>query len=134
LQAEVRDQILRSAPGLRRADILKIGPQEAQDRFGLSREQARHLRRAALRLEEPELDADLRWLSPQLRRERAVPNVVGLSLYEARLALRDRDLRIGELSYQDSSQPINVVLEQDPESEGPLGELRCKLCAGRWFA
>lgn len=120
LQAAVRDKILRIMPRVRRADVLRISLQEAQDRFALTPEEAKHLRRAALRLEEPELDPALRWLPPRLRIEREVPDVVGLSLGEAQAVLDGVDFTVGEVSYQDSPQPRDVILTQQPAANTRL--------------
>ena len=114
LKSAVRDKIVAGMPRLRRADVLRMQLQETMDRFGLTREEAIHLRRAAFGLEQRPLDPKDRWDPPSSRVKHKVPNLVGISLNEARGLLTEEDLSVGEITYQDSEQPKDIVLSHNP--------------------
>jgi hypothetical protein len=111
LKPEVRARLQPVAARLRRADLLKMELPELRDRFGLSAEDAAHVRRAALGLEGPPPPPAERWDPPGTV---PVPDVVGLSLSEAAGILRRRGVAAGTLTRRDSDQPTDTVLEQSP--------------------
>jgi hypothetical protein len=116
LKPELRDKIVSARPELRRADILSMQLQETMDRFELTHEDAVHLRRAALGIEQQPVDPKDRWDPPSHRRVQVVPNVIGFPLVEASSILESENLSVGETIYQDSEQPTDIVLNQRPES------------------
>ncbi|WP_119271171.1 PASTA domain-containing protein [Taklimakanibacter deserti] len=114
VRSDVRDRIVATMPRLRRADVLRMQLQETMDRFGLTHQEAVHLRRAAFGLEQGPLDPKDRWDPPRSRVKHKVPNLAGIPLKEARLLLEEEELLIGELAYQDSEQPKDIALSQSP--------------------
>jgi hypothetical protein len=116
LKSDVRDKIVAAMPRLRRADLLRMKLQETRDRFELTHEESVHLRRAALGLEQKPADPKDRWDPPSRRKEHVIPNVLGFQLAVATRMLQAEDLLVGEVGYQDSEQPRDIVLSQRPES------------------
>ncbi len=112
LKPDVLEKIRTRAPRISRGKLLSITHQEVMDRFGLSDEEATHVRRAALGLAGEAPEPSRRWDRPGVPDEVEVPNVVGLSLAEARKLLLKHHLRVGDLSYKDSDLPTDTVLEQ----------------------
>ena len=114
LDDEVRRHLTAVNPRLRRAELLRMRVAELRDRFDLTAEQATHLRRAALWLEEPLPNPAVRWDPPDTWAERAVPDLTGLDLGDAVRAVAAARMRVGEVDYTDSEQPSGTVLEQIP--------------------
>lgn len=106
--------VIARDPRLRRADLLKMSLAELRGRFALSAEQAVHLRRASLWLEEPPPAPEQRWDPPQTWEARDMPSFVGLPLRDAISEIAAAGLRVGEVTQHDSDQPPNTVLEQTP--------------------
>jgi beta-lactam-binding protein with PASTA domain len=90
---------------------------EQVDRFDLTIDQARQLRRAALNLAAPPLEPKERWDAPAARSaERTVPDVGGLPLESARSAIEAALLTVGDVTVRDSDRPPQVVLNQYPDA------------------
>ena len=118
LNPEIKRKITTRLPGVLRSDLLFMSPAEQTDRFDLSLDEVRHLRRAILGLEGSLPEPQHRWDPPsQTRTKQTVPNVVGLTLTEANAALQAVQLFVGEMTYQDSEQPHDVVLAQEPSAD-----------------
>ncbi len=125
LDPSISEKVARVAPRITRGRLLLMSLDEQIDRFDLNREEAVTLRRAALGLEGPLPEPQRRWDLPGSRREteQTVPNVVGLSLEEAGIILREVFLSMGSVVYQDSEQPKDTVLNQSPNAgETAFGE------------
>lgn len=120
LDSAVIGKITSVLPRLRRADVLRMQLQETEDRFGLSHHEAVHLRRAALGVESPAPEPSQRWDPPARRGKRPVPNVIGSALVEAQRSLVEAGFKVGEIAYQDSEQPHEVVIGQSPDAGEPL--------------
>lgn len=118
LDAELAAAVASKAPWMRRADLLRRPVAELRDRFALSHEQASQLRRAALGMLAPAPEPQRRW-GPLP--SASVPNLVGMSLTEARTALRKQRLRVGAVTESDSAQPAQTVVTQRPEPGTVIG-------------
>jgi len=121
----ISEKVARVAPRINRGRLLLMSLDEQIDRFDLNREEAVTLRRAALGLEGPLPEPQRRWDLPGSRRgtEQTVPNVIGLSLEDAGIMLREVFLSTGNVAYQDSEQPKDTVLNQSPNAgETVFGE------------
>jgi PASTA domain len=111
----VGQKIALRSPNILRSDLLFMSPAEQRDRFNLTPDEVTHLRRAILGLESPPPEPQHRWNFPgQNRTESSIPDVVGLSLSEATEMLRADKFVVGEVTYQDSELPSNIVLTQRP--------------------
>jgi hypothetical protein len=117
LEPGIAKRVEAARPGASRAWLLKMPLAEQMDRFGLTVEEARKLRRAALNLAGPPLDPKDRWDPPAKRRsEGTVPDVTGLSLDAARSAIEAALLTVGDVTVRDSDSPSQSVLNQYPEA------------------
>jgi beta-lactam-binding protein with PASTA domain len=95
-----------------------MSPAEQRDRFNLSPDEVRHVRRAIIGLEGPVPEPENRWDPPgKSRTEQKVPNVMGLTLAEAEAALQACQFSVGEVAHKDSVLPGDSILAQDPEAE-----------------
>lgn len=113
----IRDKVAHVAPRISRSKLLEMSLAEQVDRFGLSDDQARQLRRALLGLEGPLPDPQHRWDPPGRRTtEQTVPDMVGRSLENARKLLQAAKLRMGDTTYQDDEKPRDTVLNQYPNA------------------
>jgi PASTA domain len=118
LNSRILDKIASRAPNASRSDLLFMTPAEQRDRFNLSPNEVRQLRRAIVGLEGQLPEPQNRWDPPSKRRtEQTVANVIGLSLAEAEETLTTLKFSVGEVAYEDSTLPTNTVLTQDPEAE-----------------
>jgi hypothetical protein len=116
LDPAIRDKIAAIAPRVSRGRLLKMSAEEQGDRFGLSEDETRQLRRATLGLEGPELDPRRRWDRPrQVLGDRSLPNLIGLSLDQARARLQGEALGLGEVTWRDSETARGTVLSQYPQ-------------------
>ena len=123
LKPEILEKIMPIMPKLRRADLLRMPLQEMKDRFSLTDEDAIHLRRSAMWLEQETVDPKKRWDPPGYHIERSVPNLAGLFLEEAKSVLMEVGLLDGNITYLDSEQPTGTILNQHPEAgESVLGD------------
>ncbi len=127
LSDEIRERI-GQVGDLHRADLLRMPHAEVRDRFGLDADEARHVRRAALRLHEPDLAPEERWLPRSIRDKRPVPNLLGLPVALASELLRASGLTVGEVTVSDVHEPGSVVVHQEPAaSEMVRGETRVSI-------
>ena len=98
-----------------RSDLLQMSPLEQQDRFNLSESEVRKLRRSLVGLEGPIVPPNERWNTSNKRQtRRVIPDVVNLPLRKARIKLAQAGLSVRKVVYQDSEQPKDTVVKQDP--------------------
>jgi hypothetical protein len=116
LKPEILEKIMPIMPKLRRAGLLRMSLQEMKDRFDLADEEAIHLRRSSMWLKQEAPNPKERWDPPGRHVEHRVPDLTGLSLDEARLALMETGLSAGSIAYLDNEQPTGTVLNQHPEA------------------
>jgi hypothetical protein len=116
LDKKTASKITRIAPRISRGKLLEVSAAELSDRFDLSAEEVRTVRRAALGLagEAPE-GAD-KWTPPGYGGDTTVPDVVGLRLDAARTMIRAARLSADMVEYVDDPAPRGVVLKQEPEA------------------
>lgn len=113
----IREKVIKIAPQVKRRWLLKARLPELMDRFGLTHDEVIELRRAALGLSGPMPDPKDRWDPARKRKKQElVPNVVGLSLGNARKALRVVRFALGNITFHDDKMPRGTVLSQNPES------------------
>jgi hypothetical protein len=129
LDSKLISKIASRAPNISRSDLLFMSHSEQKDRFDLSPDEVRQLRRALIGLEGPVPEPKDRWNPPgRSKTEYKVPNVVGLPLAEAEAALEQLQFLAGEVAYEDSALPGDTTLSQSPEAEAmALGGTRVDL-------
>jgi hypothetical protein len=113
LDQAVAAKLAEAAPGLSRIQVLQMTTQEQVDRFDLSQDESLALRRAVLGLAGPPPAPADRW-PPEDTGGQVVPDMAALPLEAARRALAEVGLRIGSVTYADSSQPVDSVVRQHP--------------------
>ncbi len=118
MEPTIRDKIAQVAPKISRGRLLQMSTDEQIDRFSLSPEEARRLRRALLGLEGPLPDAKRRWDRPRGEAEanRNMPDLVALSLDKARKIVQGAGFRVGDVTYLDNVKPRGTVLNQYPNA------------------
>jgi hypothetical protein len=105
---------LRAFEGVRRRDLLTMGPQEQQERFNLTDEELLNLRRAVIGLVATDAPSSSYWDRKRFGGSQ-IPDVVHLDLAAAKDRLRRARLEIGEISYVDHPACRGKVLKQKPE-------------------
>jgi hypothetical protein len=120
LDSQLIKKIGSRAPNATRSDLLQMSPAEQSDRFDLSAEEVRKLRRAIVGLEGPLPAPPDRWDPPGTRTEERVPNVAGLTFAEAEAALQALEFFVGEVVDEDSELPTGIVIAQHPEAEATM--------------
>jgi hypothetical protein len=129
LEGAVAARIERVTPGLSRAQLARMSAQEQADRFGLDEAQVAHLRRAVVGLEGPAGEPAERWAP--IQGASPVPDLRGRSFAEAAAQLTRVGLTVGEVGYEDSTQPRDLVLAQHPEPGQRTGSgVRLTLASG----
>ena len=137
LSLRILDKIASRAPNVSRSDLLFMSPAEQRDRFNLSPDEVRHLRRAIVGLEGPVPEPQDRWDPPgRSKTERSqieVPLLTGLQSNEAEAALAAAGLIFGSGTVVDSPLPSGSVVAQEPAAGAtvePATEVSVQVASG----
>ena len=137
LNSKIRSKIVSRAPQPSRSDLLFMSPSEQRDRFNLSADEVRHLRRAIVGLEGPAPDPQNRWDRPGRsgteRSKIKVPLLKGLQSNDAEAALAAAGLIFVSGTIVDSPLPSGTVVLQEPAAGAtvePATEVAVRLACG----
>jgi hypothetical protein len=129
----VTAKIRRVAPRISRGKLLEMPAEEIGDRFGLTLDEVRRVRRASLGLAGEVPSKAERWDRRGAYGNATVPDVVGLRVDEARSRIRAAQLAADMTEYIDSPLPRDTVLQQSPEPGSVVAkrsEVPLKLSSG----
>ncbi len=133
IAGSVAKKIAHVAPLVSRGRLLTMPRNEIVDRFALTPDEALEVRRAALGLTAEPVEPSRRWDRRGASGSTIVPDVVGLSLDDARARMRAAILSTNHVTYVDHASPRGTVLDQNPPAGRELlkrSEVELQLASG----